>query len=286
MGKILDKVIGVFSNHPKGKDNGTETKKKAKSINDSETKVSSKNKKTEDKVKNKKKVVKDEHEFVDLGLPSGNLWAKCNMGAKNEYELGDYYRYGEVEACKIERFTDGEPYVLKREHRYIDALGRFTKYNIYSEFGVVDNKTELEPIDDAATVQWGNGWQIPTVKDWEELYENCNIERLTSHNGWIYVSKINGNYIFLPMRHQKCFYHYEPGKKFDVVDGEDYMCYYSATMYTGVSMRYYRYVRDRRKKLPEVVEKNHIFYNSIKGKGFIKGYYMCLSQIRAIRKKS
>ncbi len=284
MGKIFDKVISAFSNHPKGKEKGTKTKK-SKSINDSEAKVSSKNKKMEDKVKDKKKVVKEEHEFVDLGLPSGNLWAKCNMGAKNEYELGDYYRYAEVEACEVRLSDDGDPRTLRREHPYKDALDRITKYNSDSEVGVVDNKTELEPIDDAATVQWGNGWRIPTIKDWEELYENCSIKRLTSHNGYMYVSKNNGNYIFLPMRCKKMKYHHEPGKIYDIVGGEGFSAYYhSSTVHFGVSLCFYRYVRDRRKKLPEVYEKNRISHST--ERSFMKYAFLGLGFIRPIRKKS
>lgn len=192
MSKIFDKVISVFSSHPKGKENGTETTKKACST-DSKAKVKqNQNKKTVNK--DKKKVVKEEHEFVDLGLPSGNLWAKCNIGAKLEYEIGDSFRFGEVEACEL-HISDSGMFPIGK-NRYIDALRRITKYNTDSKWGIVDNKTELETIDDAATVQWGGAWRTPTLKDWEELYENCNTERSTSKNGYLFISKNNGNYIF------------------------------------------------------------------------------------------
>lgn len=137
-----------------------------------------------------------EHEYVDLGLPSGTLWATCNVGADVPWEYGDYFAWGETETKNMA----GYDWVT---YKYCnDAENKLTKYGFDRNYGIVDNKIALEPIDDAATVNWGSEWQTPSSEQVSEL--------LSSHytliewknmqygvNGIKITSKNNGNCIFL-----------------------------------------------------------------------------------------
>ena len=135
--------------------------------------------------------VEDGHEYVDLGLPSGTLWATCNVGADSPEEYGDYFAWGETEPkydydWSTYKWCNGSENTL-------------TKYCTDSSFGTVDNKTELEPEDDAAYVNWGLSWRIPTVEQIQELYDNCTSQWTTRNgvNGRL-VTGPNGKTLFLP----------------------------------------------------------------------------------------
>lgn len=113
-----------------------------------------------------------QHEFVDLGLPSGTLWATCNVGATSPGDSGDYFAWGEVETKDI---------YVGRNYKYFyydsdgDCTYMFSKYNSDHSFGDVDYKTVLEPMDDAATMNWGSSWRTPTKEEAEELIEYTDI---------------------------------------------------------------------------------------------------------------
>lgn len=106
-----------------------------------------------------------QHEYVDLGMPNLN-WSTCNLGATNgttpESWYGDYYAWGETETK-----TD-----YSWETYKYGSWDNLTKYNTDPEYGTVDGKTVLEPEDDAAHANWGDGWRMPTAAEWQELYDN------------------------------------------------------------------------------------------------------------------
>lgn len=131
------------------------------------------------------------YEFVDLGLPSGTLWATCNVGAELPEEYGDYFAWGEVEKK--------EDYSWNTYKFTTDGSKTFTKYNTDSSRGNVDDKVTLEPEDDAAAYHWGNDWQMPTSQDITELRNYCT-RTVTTINGveGCLVKSENGNSIFLP----------------------------------------------------------------------------------------
>lgn len=105
---------------------------------------------------------------VDLGLASGLLWAKCNMGTTDPTKLGDYYAWAEISTKKK---YSGETY---KHYKYADyKLKRIKKYN------AEDGKTVIDPEDDAARVNLGVGYRIPTQEDWEELLDECNWQAVT-----------------------------------------------------------------------------------------------------------
>lgn len=126
-------------------------------------------------------------EAVDLGLSV--KWASFNLGATKPEEIGDYYAWGETESKEE---YDWQTYKF--------GLGTecFSKYVTDSEYGPVDNKTILEPEDDAATVNWGGSWRMPTIEEQCELLK-CTWEWTTQEgiNGYKVIGS-NGNFIFLP----------------------------------------------------------------------------------------
>lgn len=124
---------------------------------------------------------------VDLGLSV--YWSDVNLGAETPGELGDYYAWGEI-GPKDE--YDFDNYQWYRNGNWKDV----SKYCISWGYGTVDNKTVLEPEDDAATMNWGVNWRTPTADEFKELQNGCNIQYTSS--GWKFTSKKNGNYIFLP----------------------------------------------------------------------------------------
>lgn len=132
-----------------------------------------------------------EHEWVDLGLPSGTLWATCNVGATIPEDYGNYFAWGETAP---KNYYDWSTYKwCDRSH---DTM---TKYCTDSNYGIVDNKTELDPDNDAAYVNWGPKWRMPSLEQQQELVDNCTWTWTTSNgvNGHL-VTAPNGNSLFLP----------------------------------------------------------------------------------------
>lgn len=140
---------------------------------------------------NDEPVTPDNHEYVDLGLPSGTLWATCNVGADTPEEMGDYFSWGET--------APKEVYDMDNYKWYDSSSDKLTKYCTDSKYGTVDYKTELLPEDDAAYVNWGSMWRMPTLEQQQELIERCTW-KWVERNG-IYgrlVTGPNGNTLFLP----------------------------------------------------------------------------------------
>ena len=132
----------------------------------------------------------DNVEYVDLGLPSGNLWAKCNLGASSPEAYGDYYAWGEVEPKQEYTYPNHKWY-----KEGTPSLG-FTKYN--NE----DGKLTLEDEDDAVIQKLGNGWRTPTLADFRELTNQklTTIKKTTLNGvaGYQITSKRNKKSIFIP----------------------------------------------------------------------------------------
>ena len=137
----------------------------------------------------------DTVKWVDLGLPSGLLWAECNLGSSSPEEYGNYYAWGE---------TQPKDFYFWNTYRYctLDNAGVFqtlTKYNTLESYGTVDSLTTLQAIDDAATAALGNSARTPTMAEWEELIANTTAEWTTQNNvnGYLFTAT-NGNTLFLP----------------------------------------------------------------------------------------
>ena len=147
------------------------------------------------------------HTFVDLGLTSGNLWATRNVGATNPQEYGDYFAWGETEPY----YSSLNPLAWKdgKENGYAWASytklsggsqNTFKKYNRNEGYGIIDNKNDLDPEDDAATANWGFGWAMPTISDYQELINECDWSWTTYNGivGYTVTSRKNNAQIFIP----------------------------------------------------------------------------------------
>ena len=132
------------------------------------------------------------HEYVDLGLPSGTLWATMNIGAANPEGYGYYFAWGETYPRNIYSWDN-----------YMWCNGSsssLTKYCTQFPYGLVDDVTQLYPEDDAATAYWGPDWRMPTYAQIQELTANCSSE-WTERNGIygrLFTSNINGATLFFP----------------------------------------------------------------------------------------
>ena len=156
------------------------------------------------------------HEYVDLGLPSGTLWATCNIGANNPEEYGNYFAWGEVTPKTIYDWS-----TYKYCNGSESTLTKYCNKSYYGYNGFTDTLTELEPEDDAAYVNWGSEWRMPSDVQFEELinssYTTTTWTTQNSVSGFKIISNSNGSSIFMPAA------------------GE----YYQTSQYTGTDLRYW-----------------------------------------------
>lgn len=121
------------------------------------------------------------HEWVDLGLPSGNKWAKANIGAVDTLDAGEHFTFGSVTSIE-EHIKNGE-YGMS-----------------YSPAQSVETDNSIAGTDlDVAHVKWKGNWRMPTKKDYEELFEQCEYRYtvIEEKGGYLFTGK-NGNTLFLP----------------------------------------------------------------------------------------
>ena len=145
--------------------------------------------------KPKEEPVVVDHDYVDLGLPSGTLWATCNVGASSPEGYGNYYAWGETSTKST---YDWDTY--KYANGNDDKLTKYCNESDYGNNGFTDNLTQLQSGDDAATSAWGSGWRTPSKTQWDELLENTTNKWTTQNGkkGRLFTSKKNGQTLFLP----------------------------------------------------------------------------------------
>lgn len=160
----------------------------------------------------------DSHQAIDLGLPSGTKWASCNVGASKPEEYGDYFAWGETETKDVydsSTYKNGKTFL--QEHFFKPDEFKYE----YADLGCNIAGTKY----DVAYVKWGGNWRLPTIEQFEELFNNCHHEWTTLNRvkGYKFTSKINGNSIFLPA----VGYYYNSG----LCNSGSYGCYWSSTQY-------------------------------------------------------
>ena len=123
------------------------------------------------------------HEYIDLGLPSGVKWATCNIGANSPEEIGDYFAWGEI----------------KPKDEYNEENSLTYPKNIATSKNRLWNISG-KPKYDAATANWGEEWRMPTKDEMLELITFCELEKDVMLNGkhGHKIIGLNGNSIFLP----------------------------------------------------------------------------------------
>ena len=136
------------------------------------------------------------HDYVDLGLPSGTLWATCNVGASKPEGYGNYYAWGESKPQASNKY-DWSSY--KYANCDYDKLTKYCNKSDYGNNGFTDKLTTLQSGDDPATT-WGSGWHTPDRKQWDELLANTTNQWTTENGmrGRLFTSKKNGQTLFLP----------------------------------------------------------------------------------------
>lgn len=162
------------------------------------------------------------HKFVDLGLPSGLLWARTNVGASSSSDDGDYFAWGE---------TKSKSYYDWNTYKWGSSC---SKYNSS------DGKKTLDAEDDAATVNWGAPCRMPDFSEFEELYNKCDWSWKSNYKGTsgYLVTGPNGNTIFFPAS----------GIRYDDVleDHGSYGHYWSRSLYGSFIYGYELYFRSAR----------------------------------------
>ena len=124
------------------------------------------------------------HEYVDLGLPSGLLWATCNVGATSPEQAGLYFAWGETTGYTAEQ---------------VPGVKAFTDES-YKASAI---SADLTLVQDVAHSYMGGMWRMPTITEFQELANNCNVVWTENYNGTgvagrVFTSKINGNSVFFP----------------------------------------------------------------------------------------
>ena len=138
--------------------------------------------------------------YVDLGLPSGRLWADRNVGANTPEDYGLYFQWGDTQGYTAEQVgsDEGQKYFDWADYKFNPSGdgSTMTKYNS------TDGKTVLDIEDDAARANMGGNWRMPTTDEIQELFNDdytTNIwTTLNGVNGRLVTSKPNGNSVFLP----------------------------------------------------------------------------------------
>ena len=130
---------------------------------------------------------------IDLGLPSGTKWTCCNVGANTPAESGGYFAWGETTTKSYYTNYNYKWFISGDDHN-------ISKYCRNSDYGTVDGRTELEPEDDAAYVNWGSEWRIPSVYQFIELLNNCTDEwtKVNGVDGYLFRSNTNDRAVFFP----------------------------------------------------------------------------------------
>ena len=125
------------------------------------------------------------HSYIDLGLPSGVKWATCNVGASFPEEYGDYFAWGGT--------------TTKAEYNSSNCPTYGLSISELQTQGYIDGDGNLTPQYDAATVNWGGSWRMPTREEQQELIDDCTWTWTTQNgvNGYK-VEGLNGNHVFLP----------------------------------------------------------------------------------------
>jgi len=159
-----------------------------------------------------------QHETVDLGLPSGTLWAKTDIGSDCPEKQGTLLAWGETEPKDDYDMITHKYYKagwVKKDNLdyYLTGLTKYTCDPTKAYGQQTDSLTVLEDQDDAATVLWGEVWQLPTAENYQELIDNCTWEKVSLNgvDGYKVVGP-NGNWLFFG------FHGYQAGKTHAIYD--------------------------------------------------------------------
>lgn len=128
------------------------------------------------------------YEYVDMG--DAGIWATCNIGATQPHEYGLYFAWGETKGYESAEDKEGgftwetTPYwVSGTTNGSSTKWSKYTTIDSYSSIGIADNKLILDLEDDAAHINMGGDWRMPTREEFHKLYNACGIEWVSNYNG-------------------------------------------------------------------------------------------------------
>ena len=122
--------------------------------------------------------ISQDGKYVDLGLPSGLLWATCNVGADRPWDYGDFFAWGETSPKSEYSWA-----TYKHARGESKSLTKYCYSSSYGYNGFTDYRYTLELSDDAAYINMGSGWRMPTADEFYELATNCDLEYTENYNG-------------------------------------------------------------------------------------------------------
>lgn len=136
---------------------------------------------------------------VDLGLPSGLIWAAFNVGSSFQHQVGKYFAWGETTQKDVCTW-DNYKYAVECSECTDDGIDNLDGYSL-SKYNSDDGKHELDKMDDAAAVNWGGGWRMPTSNEYFELLSYCSrtAETINGVYGSLFTSQFNGEQLFFPI---------------------------------------------------------------------------------------
>lgn len=117
------------------------------------------------------------YKAIDLGLPSGTLWADRNIGAATPEDSGLYFQWGDTQGYTAEQVGDGEGQKSFdwTSYKFLIEGGSYKNPSDYLKYSRADGKMVLDPEDDAAHVIMGGNWRMPTSDDFVELCQNTDL---------------------------------------------------------------------------------------------------------------
>lgn len=204
------------------------------------------------------------HEYIDLGLPSGTLWAKCNVGATTETDYGMYFQWGDTQGYTSAQVGVGTG---QKEFAWADyKYGTYdssdtTNYGM-TKYNGTDAKTSLDITDDAAHVNMGGEWTMPNSTQIEELLDERYVTKEmvsnyknTGVSGYLFTSVANSNTLFVPFS----------GLAFDgsVSNAESGGDVWSSSLSSNVNNAFDLYVNDKPDAL--LANGNRYFGFSVRG---------------------
>ena len=161
------------------------------------------------------------HEYVEIG---GIKWATCNVGAEKPTDSGLYFAWGETQGFTAEQVRNHERWFNWDNYKY-GTYDYLTKYND------TDKKIVLELQDDAATINMGIGWRMPTRDELKVLIDSTTCKWATDYqgsgvNGMLFTDKTdNSKVLFFPAA-GNCNYS-------SVFSVGSYGRYWSSSLYAG-----------------------------------------------------
>ena len=197
------------------------------------------------------------HSYVDLGLPSGTMWATMNVGAQSETDYGLYFAWGETEGYTTSQVpsqknfsaneNDSDYQFAPNGYDWNDSVNYgITKYN------VTDNKTVLDLTDDAASVIMGGEWHMPSLSQLQELkfYTTSEYELINNIPCVILTSTVNDETITIPAYGQVADGYFSG--TIDTAEGDPYTCLWSNELDSDCTSAYEMDICDDEKSIGSI----------------------------------